>query len=100
MEFGAFVEVEPGVEALAHASTFAPSGRSDDWKTSVGVGVAVAVEILSIDLEKKRIGVAVVPSDLGQDDVREYAERETESSSERFGSIADKLQGALKPRDK
>ena len=99
-EFGAFVELAPGIEALAHVSTFAPTGRSDDWKTSVGVGVAVAVEILSIDLEKKRIGVAVVPSDLGRDDVREYAERETESSSERFGSIADKLQGALKPRDK
>ena len=99
-EFGAFVELAPGIEALAHVSTFAPTGRSDDWKTSVGVGLAVAVEILSIDLEKKRIGVAVVPSDLGRDDVREYAERETESSSERFGSIADKLQGALKPRDK
>ena len=99
-EFGAFVELAPGIEALAHVSTFAPTGRSDDWKTSVGVGLAVAVEILSIDVEKKRIGVAVVPSDLGQDDVREYAERETESSSERFGSLADKLQGALKPRDK
>ena len=99
-EFGAFVELAPGIEALAHVSTFAPTGRSDDWKTSVGVGLVVAVEILSIDLEKKRIGVAVVPSDLGQDDVREYAERETESSSERFGSLADKLQGALKPRDK
>ena len=99
-EFGAFVELAPGIEALAHVSTFAPTGRSDDWKTSVGVGLAVAVEILSIDLEKKRIGVAVVPSDLAQDDVREYAERETEASSERFGSLADKLQGALKPRDK
>ena len=99
-EFGAFVELAPGIEALAHVSTFAPTGRSDDWKTSVKVGLAVAVEILSIDLEKKRIGVAVVPSDLGQDDVREYAERETEASSQRFGSLADKLQGALKPRDK
>jgi small subunit ribosomal protein S1 len=28
-EFGAFVELEPGVEALAHASTFAPTGRSE-----------------------------------------------------------------------
>ena len=99
-EFGAFVELAPGIEALAHVSTFAPTGRSDDWKTSVSPGLALAVEILSIDLEKKRIGVAVVPSDLGRDDIREYAERETESSSERFGSIADKLQGALKPPGK
>ena len=34
-EFGAFVELEPGVEALAHASTFAPTGRSEGW-SSVG----------------------------------------------------------------
>ena len=30
-EFGAFVELEPGVEALAHASTFAPTGPTDGW---------------------------------------------------------------------
>ena len=32
-EFGAFVELEPGVEGLAHASTFAPTGRPDGWST-------------------------------------------------------------------
>ena len=26
-DFGAFVELEPGVEGLAHASTFVPTGR-------------------------------------------------------------------------
>ena len=30
-EFGAFVELEPGVEALAHVSTFAPTGRPGGW---------------------------------------------------------------------
>jgi len=60
-EFGAFVELEPGVEALAHASTFAPTGRSGGWSAEIAAGATVAVEILSIDLEKKRIGVAVLP---------------------------------------
>ena len=89
-DFGAFVELEPGVEALAHASTFAPTGRSDgapavgakiarsaerrsarerargpaskrEWSTSIAVGMTAAFEILTIDLEKKRIGVALVP---------------------------------------
>jgi len=60
-EFGAFVELEPGVEGLAHASTFAPTGRTGGWSRSVSVGMAGAFEILSIDLEKKRIGVALVP---------------------------------------
>jgi len=60
-EFGAFVELEPGIEALAHASTFAPTGRSEGWSSLVAPEMTGAFEILSIDLEKKRIGVALVP---------------------------------------
>ena len=60
-EFGAFVELEPGIEGLAHASTFAPTGRSQGWSAPVAAGMTAAFEILSIDLEKKRIGVALVP---------------------------------------
>src|SRR5712691_13427869 len=60
-EFGAFVELEPGVEALAHASTFAPTGRSEGWSSQIAPGMTGAFEILSIDLEKKRIGVALLP---------------------------------------
>jgi small subunit ribosomal protein S1 len=60
-DFGAFVELEPGVEALAHASTFPPTGRADSWTKSVITGTTGAFEILSIDLDKKRIGVALMP---------------------------------------
>jgi small subunit ribosomal protein S1 len=59
--FGAFVELEPGVEGLAHGSTFAPTGRSEGWTTQVAVGMTGSFEILSIDLDKKRIGVALLP---------------------------------------
>jgi small subunit ribosomal protein S1 len=190
-EFGAFVELEPGVEALAHASTFAPTGRSEGWSTMVAAEMTGAFEILSIDLEKKRIGVALLPegsaraggtapapaeivpgarltgkverhekfgvfvflapgrtgliplSETGvardadvsrafpvgtdvevvvlevdpaghrirlsakavldareTEEVREYTEREDVAPAEGFGSLADKLRGALKPRDK
>jgi small subunit ribosomal protein S1 len=60
-EFGAFVELEPGVEALAHASTFAPTGRAQGWASQVAPGTTATFEILSVDLEKKRIGVALLP---------------------------------------
>ena len=60
-DFGAFVELEPGVEALAHASTFAPMGRQRWWSAEVTVGMIAPFEIVTIDLEKKRIGVALVP---------------------------------------
>ncbi len=59
-EFGAFVELEPGIEALAHVSTFPPTGKRDAWKGMVPSGASVAVEVLNLDLDLKRIGVAVV----------------------------------------
>jgi small subunit ribosomal protein S1 len=190
-EFGAFVELEPGIDALAHASTFAPTGRSEGWSRLVAPGMTGAFEILSIDLEKKRIGVALVPEGsaraggtappqpeivpgarltgkveryarfgvfvflapgrtglvpasetgvgkeadiarafpIGADvevvvlevdpsgrrirlsakaildaheaeEVREYTEREGPGPADGFGSLADKLRGALKPREK
>ena len=110
-EFGAFVELEPGVEGLAHASTFAPTGRSERWSKSVSVGTTGAFEILSIDPEKKRIGVALVQQGVARDggavldareaeEVREYTARADVASAEGFGSLADKIRGALKPREK
>lgn len=60
-EFGAFVELAPGIEGLAHASTFPPTGRAGGWTREVAVGQTTDFEILSIDLEKKRMGVAMVP---------------------------------------
>ena len=114
-EFGAFVELEPGIEGLAHASTFAPAGRSQAWSASVAPGTTGAFEILSIDVDKKRIGVALLPEGSARaggaapshsaeqstevDEVRDYAAREKAAPGEGFGSLADKLRGALKPRD-
>lgn len=57
-EFGAFVELEPGIEGLAHASTFAPTG-SGGWSSQVAPGMTGTFEILSVDAEQKRIGVAL-----------------------------------------
>jgi small subunit ribosomal protein S1 len=111
-DFGAFVELEPGVEALAHVSTFAPTGKSDRWSSAVAPGTAAVFEILSIDLEKKRIGVALVPegsarargSAPSQPDISqepgEHTEHEDAAPAEGFGSLADKIRGALKPRER
>ena len=60
-DFGAFVELAPGIEALAHASTFPPTGRVDGWKKTVASGQTGQFEILTIDKEQKRIGVAMLP---------------------------------------
>jgi len=109
-EFGAFVELEPGVEALAHVSTFPPTARPGDWARTVSVGMTGGFEILSLDLEKKRIGVALVLEGAARTDgtgapspdeeLRDYQARSDAESSGGFGSLADKLRGALEPRRK
>jgi small subunit ribosomal protein S1 len=58
-DFGAFVELEPGIEALAHASTFPPTGQP--FSRQVTPGLTGSFEILTIDPDKKRIGVALLP---------------------------------------
>jgi small subunit ribosomal protein S1 len=110
-EFGAFVELEPGLEALAHASTFPPTGRADGWARTVAVGMTAEFEILSLDPDKKRIGVALVDPASGRsrptqeavaqaqeaEEMREYAERR-DAAPTSIGSLADQLRGALKGR--
>jgi small subunit ribosomal protein S1 len=123
-EFGAFVELEPGIEGLAHASTFPPTGRPRGWAESVPVGTTAAFEILSVDLAQKRIGVALVQEGRAVDvavpeadasgrirlskkalaeqreqaELREYADREDAKSPTSLGSLADTLRAALKGR--
>jgi small subunit ribosomal protein S1 len=102
-EFGAFVELEPGIEALAHVSTFAPARGSQGWSSAVNPGMTAAFEIVSIDIDKKRIGVALVPEGSPRarsaEDAADDAARKESTPSEGFGSLADKLRGALNPRE-
>ena len=101
-EFGAFVELEPGIEALAHASTFAPTGRSEAWTSLVPRGTEADFEIVSIDLEKKRIGVALVPEGSARASAGEAADAREQAGGEPppIGSLADKLRSALERREK
>jgi small subunit ribosomal protein S1 len=106
-EFGAFVELEPGIEALAHASTFAPTGRREQWTALVAPGMTGAFEILAIDPGQRRIGVELVPEGSARADRAAAShpdiapgEREDAKPATGFGSLADKLRGALEPREK
>jgi small subunit ribosomal protein S1 len=100
-DFGVFVELEPGVEALAHASTFGPSGGGAG---APAPGTTALFEILNIDLERKRIGVAPVPEGSARAAAAEggggQVERSDAAPAEGFGSLADKLRGALDTRRK
>jgi small subunit ribosomal protein S1 len=99
-DFGAFVELEPGIEGLAHASTFPPTGRREAWADEVPVGKTAVFEIVAIDQEKKRLGLAPVPEGSSRARALEgdAGGARPEAPSAGLGSLADKLRGALGPR--
>jgi small subunit ribosomal protein S1 len=58
MEFGAFVKLEPGIEGLIHVSELS-HGRVFRVSDIVSEGQEVEVKILSVDVEKQRIGLSL-----------------------------------------
>ncbi len=57
-EYGAFVELEPGLDGLVHISEVA-NKRVSDIAEELEVGQAVEAKILDIDTERKRISLSL-----------------------------------------
>jgi small subunit ribosomal protein S1 len=57
-DFGAFIELEPGIEGLAHISEMAHA-RIRRPSDVVQVGQDVQVRVLTIDREQRRIGLSI-----------------------------------------
>ncbi len=96
-DFGAFLELEPGVEGLIPASESGVA-RDGDIKGAFPVGREVQVVVLDVDAAARRLRLSVtaVQKERESQEVREYAERTESAPAERFGSLADKLRDALK----
>lgn len=57
-EYGAFVELEPGLDGLVHISEVAHK-RVTNIADEISVGQVVSAEILDIDTERKRISLSI-----------------------------------------
>jgi small subunit ribosomal protein S1 len=102
-DFGAFVELAPGIEGLAHASSFPPTGRGGGWAKSVAVGWTGPFEILSIDVDQRRIGLAPVDEASARaasaaSPAPEARDQARPDATPALGSLADSLRNALKDR--
>jgi small subunit ribosomal protein S1 len=97
--FGVFVFLAPGRTGLM---PFSETGvdKGADIKKALPVGSEVEVIVLEADPAGRRIRVSHKAVGQAQEEaeVREYAEREEAAQAQSFGSLADKLRGALKPR--
>ena len=58
LDFGAFVEVEKGVEGLVHVSEISEE-RVDDPNDILTEGQAVKVQIISMDAAERKIGLSI-----------------------------------------
>jgi small subunit ribosomal protein S1 len=96
-EFGAFVELEPGIEGLAHASTFPPTGSPRGWAKAVPPGTTATFEILSIDIAQKRIGLTPVEEGRSRNEIEDAVPPAVDAGTKgALGSLGDKLRDALK----
>jgi small subunit ribosomal protein S1 len=57
LDFGAFVEIEKGIEGLIHVSEFSED-RVEDPKQFVKVGESLKAEIINIDTAERKIGLS------------------------------------------
>jgi small subunit ribosomal protein S1 len=58
-DFGAFTELEPGIEGLIPISQMTWAGRIRHPSDVVQVGMIVDVEVINLDIEKRRIGLSM-----------------------------------------
>jgi small subunit ribosomal protein S1 len=78
VDFGAFVELEPGVEGLIHISELAPQ-RVRRVRDIVHEGQPVVVEVLSIDPASRRVALSlkrIAQEQLEAEEAAEQAEHE------------------------
>jgi small subunit ribosomal protein S1 len=64
MDFGAFVEIEPGLEGLIHISELSPN-RVRRVADIVKAGQEVEVRILKVEPESKKMGLSLLPATKG-----------------------------------
>lgn len=75
--FGAFVEIEAGVDGLVHISQLADH-RVEKPEDVVSVGQKIQIKILSMDPEEKRISLSLkeAQTDVEDKEVEEYLEQQ------------------------
>ena len=104
-QFGAFVELAPGVDGLVHVSRLALDRRVSHPRQIVGIGDRVEVTVVEVDPAKRRIGLSMVERARQAKDAADAEEqRHTEqvlaqsSATPSLGTLGDLLSRSSKPK--
>jgi small subunit ribosomal protein S1 len=96
--FGAFIEIEEGIEGLCHVSELSDS-RVEKPEDAVKIGQVLPFKILKLDPSQKKIGLSAraVGKENDPEDVRTY--HETGSGMATLGDIANLLGSSSDKKD-
>ncbi|HEV8335431.1 MAG TPA: S1 RNA-binding domain-containing protein, partial [Candidatus Polarisedimenticolia bacterium] len=85
-DFGAFLEVEEGIEGLIHVSEMSED-RVDQPKDVLTVGDIVKAKIIKMDAAEQKVGLSIkaVLQDLTQEELRAYMEGQQRASGSTLG---------------
>jgi small subunit ribosomal protein S1 len=97
-QFGAFVEVAPGVEGLLHISELGADRHLRHARDAVKVGDSLEVAVLSIDPDKRRIGLGLAAREATVDAEGRAAATRVSGSGQGLGTLGDLLKGKLPGR--
>jgi small subunit ribosomal protein S1 len=101
-DFGAFVELWPGVEGLVHTSEIRLGRRIRRASDVLQVGDAVVVQVLTVDSVGRRLSLALVeaPSREGSGDAPEDWRSFASKPSQGLGSLGQVLAQAMEQKTK
>ena len=102
-KFGVFVFLAPGRTGLIPMSETGADQRRGCRARRFRSARDVEVIVLEVDADRAAASASAsrpCTTRRRRTEVREYTEREDAAPSQGFGSLADKLRGALKPREK
>jgi small subunit ribosomal protein S1 len=90
-DFGAFVEIEPGIEGLVHVSEMKDE-RVENPRDVVQEGQEVDVKVIDMDLQDRKVALSIkaLNRDGGEDDYREYLRKQGDGRA-RLGDLMEKF---------
>ncbi|MEA3276729.1 MAG: 30S ribosomal protein S1 [Pseudomonadota bacterium] len=93
--FGAFVELEPGLEGLVHISELGAGRRISHPQEIVSAGDQVEATVLSVDREKRRIGLSLDTAKVAEATAEAKAYTDYQKPKEGFGTLGDLLRESM-----
>ncbi|HVI75357.1 MAG TPA: 30S ribosomal protein S1 [Anaeromyxobacteraceae bacterium] len=88
-DFGAFVEIEPGIEGLVHVSELREE-RTEHPRDVVKEGDEIEVKVIDMDEQERKVALSVKALSRGEDDYHEYLRRQGDGRA-RLGDLMEKF---------